>query len=83
MGIFIKALIFKGNSMVLENIIGRTAVITKDTSAVECEAVMEYGKKGQEQVINTKDSSRITRSKDMAFILGSAGIFTRAAIGTI
>lgn len=66
--------------MALESTIGKTAAITKDTSATECEAGTEYGKKGQEQATNTKDSSRITRRKDTVFTLGSAAIFTKATI---
>lgn len=78
--IFTKVRIQRANSTVLDNIIGKTAAITKDTSATECEADTEYGKKGQAPAINTKDSSRITRKKDTGYIHGSAAIFTRATI---
>lgn len=69
--------------MILESTIGKTAAITKDISTMECEADTEYGKKVQEQAINMKDSSRITRSKDTAFTLGSVATSTKATIRTI
>lgn len=66
--------------MVLESTTGKTVAITKGISATACEVDTESGRKEQEPAINMKDSSRITRKKDMGFIHGSAAIFIRETI---
>ena len=73
----------KESLMVLDSIIGKIIVITKDTLIREYEADMEFGKKERVFAISMKDNLKIIKNKAMEFILGDVATYIKGIIKII
>ena len=83
MEIFIKVSIQEENLMVMENTIGEIAAILKVHLKMDWDKAMDYGKKGQKQVINTKESIKMIKRMALAYLAGPQEIFTKEIIHKI
>ena len=77
---FTKGSIKTENLMDTDSITGTTEVIIKAVLKTASAAAMEYGKETKVLAINMKASSSIIKNKDMEYIPGNAGIYTKAII---
>jgi len=75
--IYIKVLMRKANFMDLDNTIGKMAVIIKVNSRRVFVMGMEFGRRIQVKVTNTKENFVIIKKKDMVFIRGDVDIYTK------
>jgi len=83
MEIYIKDLFKMISQVVMENITGKTKVISKDIFLMDLEPGRDYGKRELEIVISMKVNTNMIRNGAMEYLLGQMEMFLKEIIKEI